>query len=203
MTRDPSRITRTATLAGMPSRGQDHRPESVSRAELEARLADLPPAEAAAIRASVRVARPPAPATLNAGTPMPVYRSWSDYVAGTSAAERRAWCSRKARRANRERLMSGPPTERIGWHDVWLVMEAAQGRCMYCGSLAVEGRPSTPNGAPAPWEQVGRRVGSLSHVTARVDGGTNTLDNLGWACLWCNTWPSERVPGSTDRGAIA
>ena len=61
---------------------------------------------------------------------MPVYVSWSDYAAGTSAAERRAWCTRKARRANRERLMSGPPAERLGWQDVWSVMEAAQGRCM-------------------------------------------------------------------------
>ena len=99
--------------------------------------------------------------------------------------------------------MSGQPGEKLGWQDVWSVLEAAQGRCMYCGSLAVEGRPSKPNGAPSPWEQVGRRVGSLAHITARVYGGTNTPDNLGWACLWCNTWPSERIPGSTDRGAIA
>jgi len=99
--------------------------------------------------------------------------------------------------------MSGRPAERLGWQDVWSVLEAAQGRCMYCGSLAVEDRPSKPNGAPAPWEQVGRRVGSLSHVTARIYSGTITPDNLGWACLWCNTWPSERVPESTDRGAIA
>ena len=187
----------------MPSRGQGRRPETVSRAELEAQIAGLPTDEAAKIRASLRVARPPVPTPPDGETSKPVYLSWSDYVARTSAAQRRDLCSRKARRANRERLMSGRPAERLVWQDVWSVMEAAQGRCMYCGSLALEGRPSKSNGAPAPWEQVGRRVGSLSHVTARVYGGTTTLDNLGWACLWCNTWPSERVPGSTDRGAIA
>lgn len=181
---------------------REHRPETVTRAELEARLAGLPEDEAAKVRAAVRVVRSPPPASPGQEAPDPIFVSWSDYLARTSEAERRAWCSRKARRANRERLMSGRPDERLGWQDVWLVLESAQGRCMYCGSLAVEGRPSQPNGAPAPWEPVGRRIGSLSHVVARGHGGTNTLENLGWACLWCNTWTSERIPGAADRGAI-
>jgi hypothetical protein len=24
--------------------------------------------------------------------------------------------------------------------------------------------------------------------------------NLGWSCLWCNTWQSERTPGAIDHG---
>lgn len=183
--------------------GHQDRPETVTLADLEARLALLPADQAAKVRASVRRVQPPAPESPDVETPKPAYSSWSDYLSSTSEAERRAWCSRKAKRANRERLMSGRPADRLAWRDVWLVVDAAQGRCMYCGSLAVEGRPSQPNGAPAPWEQVGRRIGSLSHIVARVHGGANTAANIGWACLWCNTWPSERKPGATDRGAIS
>jgi hypothetical protein len=68
---------------------------------------------------------------------------------------------------------------------------------MYCGSLAVEHKPKG-----APWGHVGRRIGSLDHLIARIHGGTNTLDNLGWCCLWCNTWTSERRTGATDHGAV-
>ncbi|WP_443049285.1 hypothetical protein [Streptomyces sp. NBC_00316] len=37
---------------------------------------------------------------------------------------------------------------------------------------------------------------------AWIDGGPNTNDNLRWSCHWCNTWPSERIPGAKDQGAI-
>src|SRR6266568_2918955 len=122
--------------------------------------------------------------------PPPSYLSWENYLARTTAAERMARCARTASRANRKRLMSPLPTTRLVGQDVLSVLMAARGRCAYCGSLAVEGRPSNPHtGAPLPWAQVGRRVGSLSHLQWRVDGGDNDLSNLKWSCLWCNTWP--------------
>jgi hypothetical protein len=113
-----------------------------------------------------------------------------------------AWCRKKATRANRPRLMSGPPDVKITGVDVWAVLEAAEGRCEYCRSLAVENRPSASNGQPLPWAQVGRRIGSLSHRLARFNGGSNAPGNLTWPCLWCNTWPSERRRGATDHGGI-
>lgn len=132
-----------------------------------------------------------------------------------------AWCRIKARTANRPKLVSGRPANRITPWDVIDILIAAQGRCHHCGSLAVERRPSKPNGAPLPWEAIGRRIGSLEHVVPLAgepiilglnEGthgavgmsigprGTNTVDNLVWACLWCNTWPDERVPGAIDHG---
>lgn len=113
-----------------------------------------------------------------------------------------SWCQKKATRANRPRLMSGPPDVKITGADVWAVLEAAKGRCEYCRSLAVENRPAAPNGKPLPWAQVGRRIGSLGHRLARFNGGSNASGNLTWACLWCNTWPSERRPVATDHGGI-
>ncbi|MHB1164235.1 MAG: HNH endonuclease [Candidatus Nanopelagicales bacterium] len=130
----------------------------------------------------------------------PEYASWEDYLERVPLKSILEWCSRKARRANRARLMSGLPDVRITADDVLLVLERAQGRCDYCGSLAVEGRPSAGKGAPAPWEAVGRRIGSLSHVVERFYGGSNHPDNLGWACLWCNDHAEARIPGATDRG---
>jgi hypothetical protein len=94
--------------------------------------------------------------------PPPVYESWSDYVQRSTRKELRERCSQIAVRANRWRLMSGVPIERITGRDVWAVLDAARGRCGTCGSLAVERRPSRPNGAPAPWEAVGRRVWGTS-----------------------------------------
>ena len=176
--------------------------ERVTRREVEERLADLPAERAERVRAALSPA-PPVPAERRLPeTPSPLYGSWQEYLARTTEAERRAWCARKAKRANRERLMSGKPEDRLSTADVVAVLESAEGRGHYCGSLAVENRPSLPNGAPLPWEQVGRRIGSLAHVVARVTGGKNTPANLVWSCLWCNTWPSERKPGATDRGAV-
>lgn len=43
--------------------------------------------------------------------------------------------------------MSGPPDVKITGADVSAVLEAGKGRCEYCRSLAVENRPSAPNGS--------------------------------------------------------
>lgn len=86
---------------------------------------------------------------------------------------------------------------------VWSLIVQAKGRCTYCGSLAVEGRPShSVTGAPLSWEHIGRRIGSLEHVEPFLDGRINDLSNLRWACLWCNTWPSERTRLAVDHGGF-
>jgi hypothetical protein len=177
----------------------DHGREAPTLAQLAARLAQLPPEQAARILARVEFA-PLAPPPGTAVAPPPVYASWSAFLAATTQAERLRWCAVKVKTANRERLMSGLPEHRITAADVVAVLEAARGRCAHCGSLAVQRRPSGPNGGPMPWEHVGRRIGSLGHVVARFHGGCNTPDNLGWSCLWCNTWQDERTPGATDHG---
>lgn len=130
----------------------------------------------------------------------PIYLSWSDYLERTTKTERLRRCYAAAKKANRKRLLSAAPTERMTGHAVWAVLEAAKGRCAHCGSLAVESRPSDGRGAPVAWAQVGRRVGSLDHARARYAGGDNFLENLAWSCLWCNTWPAERRRGATDHG---
>jgi hypothetical protein len=109
---------------------------------------------------------------------------------------------RKRKVANRERFMSGKPDSSLSLDDVWTVLETARGRCAHCYSLAVEPRPSQPNGAPLPWGSVGRRIGSLGHVISRFHDGRNALENLAWSCLWCNTWQSERRPRATDHGGL-
>jgi hypothetical protein len=98
--------------------------------------------------------------------------------------------------------MSGAPDVFVTTDEVLSILTRARGRCHYCGSLAVENRPSNEQGHPLPWEAVGRRIGSLSHIVSRVGGGSNSVDNLVWCCLWCNTWPNQRVPGALDYGAI-
>ena len=171
-------------------------------AQLLARLAELPPEKAAAIAATIQ----PAPARPDPEdgqpSPPPVYASWSDFLERTTLAERRRWCAAKATKANGERLMSGIPEHKITTDDVLTILIRAEGRCVHCGSLAIERRPSQPNGAPLPWSRVGRRIGSLAHIVSRFHGGANVSSNLAWSCLWCNTWPDERRPGATDRGAI-
>lgn len=135
--------------------------------------------------------------------PPPLWRTFEDFLAGTPMREIRFWCGRKAVRANRVRLMSGRPTERITTDDVVSVLTAARGRCSHCGSLAVEGAPMHPETRkPMPWGHIGRRIGSLDHIISRFDGGPNTVNNLHWSCHWCNTWISERIPGANDHGAI-
>jgi hypothetical protein len=138
------------------------------------------------------------------GPPPPPARftSWEAYLSGTTPTERRLWCATKAKRANRPRLMSGSPDVRVTTATVVAILEAAQGRCRFCHSLAVEGRPSTMTGQPLSWESVGRRIGSLDHLTSRDSGGSNAPKNLAWSCLWCNTWPEERRPGAIDHGGV-
>jgi hypothetical protein len=148
---------------------------------------------------------PPAiqwPGTETAPAPGPTYLSFADYLERTTYTKRMARCRSAAKKANRERLLSPPPKRHLTGDDVWNVIEAARGRCAYCGSLAVENRPSKPNGAPAAWAQVGRRIGSLEHRHWRALGGDNNLANLAWCCLWCNTWESERRQAATDHGGF-
>lgn len=135
-------------------------------------------------------------------TPPPKYSSWSEFLGNmrNEPSEAKKMCESRTNKANSERLMSPAPARRITAKDVWSILVKAQGRCIHCGSLAVERRPSKSNGAPIRWEHIGRRIGSLEHLKARVDGGGNEPENLAWACLWCNTWKSERRPGATDHG---
>lgn len=131
----------------------------------------------------------------------PTYTSWDDFLASTTEAERQSWCAAKANTANRPRLLA-PRAEIVSDEDVWQVMLAHRGHCCHCGSLAVERRPSKPNGAPALWEHIGRRIGTLEHKVSRSEGGTNALANLAWACACCNTQrrPDDRRLGATDFG---
>lgn len=139
---------------------------------------------------------------VGAELPAPVYTSWENYLAHTTERERLQWCRVKAKTASRERLMSGRPERRTTALEVWQVAEAALGRCTYCGSLALERRPSGHGGRPMPWAMVGRRIGSLDHRLGLLDGGTNDVENLAWACLWCNVWETERRAGATDHGGL-
>lgn len=133
--------------------------------------------------------------------PPPVFLSWADYLARTSRSQRMTRCHAAAKKANQKRLLSDATKFPLKGRDVWAVVETARGRCAHCGSLAVENRPSNPiTGAPLPWAQIGRRIGSLEHVRWRFGGGDNDLSNLAWACLWCNTWPQERRPQAPDHG---
>ena len=184
---------------------RDEQPEREvpTREELLKFAAGLPHEEAEALLARARPAsRVPEPEVPGLVAAPPVYVSWEDFLDRTTSADRMSWCRKKAARANRPRLMSGPPDVKITGADIWAVLQAAGGRCEYCGSLAVENRSSTLSGSPLPWVSVGRRIGSLGHREARFNGGSNAPGNLCWACLWCNTWPGERRPSASDHGGI-
>jgi len=129
--------------------------------------------------------------------PEPCYVSWEDYIENIPYQVLHKWCGDKARRANRDRFMSGKPDNLITMTDVVSIITSAKGRCFYCKSLCVETKP-----AHGSWAPIGRRIGSLGHMVALVNGGTNIIDNLHWSCLWCNVWPSERRPYATDHGGI-
>lgn len=131
--------------------------------ELLNAVADLPPDQAQAVLGRAQPA-PADPDAYRRGRPIPeagppAYQSWNDYLARTNRTDIMAWCRAKAKKANAPRLMSEAPGDRLTGRDVWAIMEAAQGRCAYCGSLAVEKRPSTSTGQPLQWEHVGRRIG--------------------------------------------
>jgi hypothetical protein len=131
----------------------------------------------------------------------PIFASWEDYICRTTERERRFRCQTIANKANKPRLLSGAVTTKTTAETVWQVIENARGRCIHCRSLCVENRPTVAGkGAPAPWAHVGRRVGSLEHLKARIQGGDNDRVNLAWSCLWCNTWPQERRAYATDHG---
>lgn len=161
--------------------------------ELQEAVSMLPADQARQIIRRARP-RPTAPPQENGKPPPIMYTSWGDYMARTTPAERRRWCAAKAAKANGFRLMSGRPETRISADDVLVVLEKAHGQCAYCGSLAVERLPR------GPWGHIGRRIGSLGHQLARFNGGPNTPANLAWCCMWCNTWPEERIKGATDHG---
>lgn len=185
-----------AAETGDPTQGVNpYKIEAPTSAELAAHLAQLPQEKAAQIMAVARP-RPTLRGDEFADRPLPspTYASWADFLARTTAAERQAWCSRKASKANSARLMSGEPQRKITAIDVLAVLERAKGRCAYCGSLAVE---RLPRGG---WGHVGRRIGSLGHNVSRFHGGDNDASNLSWVCMWCNTWPEERRQGATDHG---
>jgi hypothetical protein len=90
-------------------------------------------------------------------------RSYDDFRQSTKRqqADLRRWCADKARTANRERRMSDRPEHQISPDGVLRVLEAAQGRCYFCNSLAVEKHP------PGPWNRVGRRIGTLRHLRVK------------------------------------
>lgn len=134
--------------------------------------------------------------------PPPLYNSWGGYIAQVPITEILAWCATKAKKANKDRFGSARVGNRISRNDVLVILENAQGRCHHCNSLAVENRPSVEKGKPDRWASVGRRIGSLDHLQSRFEGGSNELANLAWCCLWCNTWPRERVSGAINSGGL-
>ncbi|GAA0930896.1 hypothetical protein [Virgisporangium aurantiacum] len=175
--------------------------EAPNLAELLSFAAALPTGRAEQLIVSAHPA-PLEPPNDDAEPPAPTFISWDNYLAATTVDHRLRWCRAKVKTANRRRLMSGPSDRKITAAEVWSILEHAKGRCAHCGSLAVELRPSGPNGRPTAWGSIGRRIGSLGHSLARFNGGQNNPDNLCWSCLWCNTWPSERHNGATDHGGI-
>lgn len=66
------------------------------------------------------------------------------------------WMRQEAKTANRKRRDCHPVGVRITGEVVQLALDETQGRCRYCGSLAVQRRPSVPHGAPVDWGNVGR-----------------------------------------------
>lgn len=128
----------------------------------------------------------------------PTYENWSAFLrkmkSKSSAAKK--MCEARTRKAN-----AADPANQITAEDIWSILVKAQGRCVYCDSLCVETLPyDAKTGRKLPWEDIGRRIGSLEHLIPRRDGGGNEPENLAWACLWCNTWESERRQGATDHG---
>lgn len=156
--------------------------------ELRAAVSRLPPDQVQKImaRATPRPAMPPP----SSGEPTPVlYTSWEDYLTRTTPAERRRWCAAKAAKANSFRLMSGRPETTISADDVLAVLEKTHGRCAYCGSLSVERRP------PGLWGDVGRASDPSATGLRASTAAQMSLANLAWCCMWCNTWPEDRIQG--------
>lgn len=137
--------------------------------------------------------------TAEVGEVRPKFDSWEEFLSQTTERERSSWCKGKANKSNRKRLLSGTPIRKIKASDVWKVLESAKGKCFYCGSLALEHQPRV-NGKVIPWAYMGRRIGALHHISKNRETDYNDINNLRWACLWCNTWPTERRKGAEDHG---
>ncbi len=135
-------------------------------------------------------------------TPEPLFVSWADYLNRASYPLRMNRCNQAAKKANL-RFPSRLGHSRLIGRQVWEVIERAQGRCCYCGSLAVEGKPDrrTTNGRGI-WGHVGRRIGSLEHLSVTILPDHNVAENLAWACLWCNVHPDQRIWQTPDHGGI-
>src|ERR1700693_55829 len=94
--------------------------EGPTREEILKFAAGLAPDEAAALLSRARPApRVPEPEAAGAAAGPPAYASWEACLDRTTPAARMAWCRKKAMRANRPRLMSGPPDVKITGADVW------------------------------------------------------------------------------------
>lgn len=133
---------------------------------------------------------------------LPQYTDWEHYLSTSIPADRRKMCAARTHKAN-GRIASEVPLRRLTADDVWGMIQTAQGRCVHCQSLCLQTLPYDPETKKKlPWAAIGRRIGSVTHLAPRMDGGSNELDNLAWSCLWCNTWLCERVPGATDHGAV-
>ncbi len=133
----------------------------------------------------------------------PKYFDWADYLARVEPADAHRFCATRTKKANAHRLMSPAPQRRLNAEDVWEVLVAAEGRCVYCRSFSVEGAPHEPHTKrKLAWASIGRRIGSLHHRRRLVDGGGNDPENLAWACLWCNTHDCERNRLATDHGGL-
>ena len=129
----------------------------------------------------------------------PKYNSWEEFISQTTERERLSWCRQKANKANSKRLLSSTPKQKINASDVWKVLKSAKGRCFYCGSLALEHQPMV-NGKQISWAYMGRRIGTLHHISKDMMKDYNNFNNLRWACMWCNSWSIERKKGAEDHG---
>ena len=79
------------------------------------------------------------------GVVIPKFNTWNEFF-DTTEKERLSWCSSKASFSNKKRLLAGISVQKIMASDVWKVLEAAKGKCFYCGSLALEHLPRDHGG---------------------------------------------------------
>jgi hypothetical protein len=137
--------------------------------------------------------------SIEEGEVTPKFNTWNEFIRHTTEKERLLWCKSKASISNRKRLLAGTPAQKIKASDVWKVLEASKGKCFYCGSLALEHLPSV-NWKAISWAYMGRRIGALHHISKNREKDYNDINNLRWACFWCNTWAIERRKDAEDHG---
>ena len=92
--------------------------EAPTLPELLDRIAQLPHEQAQEILARTRPAPDGPPKESDELPPPPLFTSWEGFLKGTTPAEKRRWCARKAKKANGPRLMSGTPGTTISADDV-------------------------------------------------------------------------------------